>query len=77
MGLDSPRDRLLPGFSPLGSLIQGAALRFSLVIKSGLAAGGSDAELKIHNITGLAEHIAHHKLDLVLQYAEMTEFCPG
>lgn len=61
---DSPRERLFPDFNPLGSSIQGAALCSSFVIKSGVAAGGSAGEIKSHTITGLAEHIAHRKLDL-------------
>ena len=71
---DSPRERLLPDCSPLGSLIQGADLRFSFMIKSGLASGGSIVEMKIHKVTRLAGHIVHHRLELVLQYAEMTGF---
>lgn len=69
---DSPRERLFPDFNPLGSLIQGADLCSSSVTKSGLAAGGSVGEIESHTITGLTEHIAHHKLDLALSYTEMT-----
>lgn len=43
-----PREGLFPGFNPSGSLIQGAALCSSFVIKSGLAAGGSVAEIESH-----------------------------